>query len=47
MVIVPTVNGKFPLFKIVKVLVPLLEPKSVQSATDGVKSPSAIEVVFP
>ena len=36
-----------PVLKIVKVRVILVEPKSVQSVVEGVKSPSTIEIAFP
>jgi hypothetical protein len=46
-VIAPTFNKEVPVFRIVKVLVELAVPKSVQSVIVGVESPSTIEVAFP
>ena len=46
-VIAPTFSKDVPVFRIVKVLVELTVPKSVQSVIAGVESPSTIEVAFP
>ena len=46
-VIAPSVKAMLPLLNMVKVLVPAVELKSVQSAVVGVASPSVIDVALP